>query len=556
MRIRVLACLLMLVAVGGAQVVDQQVERRAGREPATAKPKTTPEQLERGRQMLQTAEAAAGGMEGGMRAYALLQIARAYQPQNKKKALELLNDALAATRALDDDDLQVRQRLQEEILQAIVPLAPQRADDLLSQVDPDARGKVLVALLNYYRKNNEMDRALEVIYRIAAEGEAPYDAVGQVMHALPAERDSDAQQLFATALMSFRDHPQRRRLRLGDGDFASLVVRNWKRLPKETVLDAVHEILKQARQSQDGRSTTHPASISLASPSGAVAFNSIYEFRLFQMLPVLRQLDSSEADKLLKEYQDVQTLLGKYPDGMDSVSPPDRGDRGDQGRTSFMVNDGGGSEGRSGSGISGGPGGAPPTALLMQQSARIVADAEKHPQDALANASALSDARVRAETLMGIARALLQKNSSVAKQALEKVSDNVGDLPLQEQIMTVSNSARLYLILEETASARKVIEKGLSFADKAYKQDTNADDPNKALKAYWPSAEAYRSMLSLAARISPAWAMRLANEIPDPDMKAMAQIALAEAWLDVPPGQRTVMSTTKSGSMTMVSRED
>ena len=166
MRLRLFVAALMLCGVCGAQVVmEQQMQMsRVGQGNEPAKPKPTPEQMRRGRQMLETAEASAYGMEGGMRAYALLQVAAGYTTTDKKKALELLDNALAATKGMDDDQAQTRNRLQEQILQAIVPLKPEKADELLNQVDPSARGRVLTSLLSYYQKNNDWDRAIEVVF--------------------------------------------------------------------------------------------------------------------------------------------------------------------------------------------------------------------------------------------------------------------------------------------------------------------------------------------------------------------------------------------------------
>ena len=317
-----LAVLAAATLCYGQQQMQMEVGMRPGSsrdaEPAN---KATPEQLERGRQMLQLAETQAAGLEGGMRSYALMQVARAYQPTDKKKALALLEDALAATRAIDDDKLNTRFQLQKQILQEMVPLAPQRVDELLTQVEPQARASVLSSLLRYYEQQKELGHAVEVLYRIAQESEMPYGAALRVMQALPPERAADAQQLFAVSLASFQDH-KRSRACMGECDFVPLILRFWYRLPKETVLDAIHAVLKDARErGQKG-------SISMASDQGAVAFNSQYEFRLFQVLPVLRQLDESEARKLLEEYQQVQTLLAKYPQGTDSLQPPDAGEGG------------------------------------------------------------------------------------------------------------------------------------------------------------------------------------------------------------------------------------
>jgi hypothetical protein len=567
MRLRVFAAMLLLCGVGGAQVVvDQQVQvGRAGQGDEPAKPKPTPEQLQRGRQMLETAEASANGMEGGMRAYALLQVAAGYASTDKKKALELLDNALAATKGMDDDQSQTRNRLQEQILQAIVPLKPGKADELLNQVDPSARGRVLTSLLSYYQKNNDWDRAIEVVYRIAPEQEVPYDAVTKIMAGLPEERAGDRQQLFSTALTSFKNHPPAQRGRsftFGGGDFSSLILTSWKKLPREIVLDAIHAVLDRTKEQANASSGgAQPMSVSMMSASGGVQFNSMYEFRLFQLLPVLKQLDPSEAEKLVKESQAVQATQDKFPEGTNSVAPQTAGgSAGDRGGTQ------GGSPPGMGSSMSmsvggpppagsrgGGPGGVSP--MVMQQVMNIVQDSAKHPEDALANAAVIPDKSSRVQAYMGIAQVNAKSNPSVTKQALAKVTDGLGDLELMQQVSTVSSAAKMYLDLDDTATAKKLIEKGIGIAEKAYKQDTNADDPNKALKAYWPSAEAYRGMLRLAAKISAPWAMELLKDISDPEMKGMGQIALAQSWLDLPAGQITIMSSNKDGNSMQVTRD-
>ena len=552
MRLQVVLAGLALSGMCAAQQVmmEQQVQMgRSGNEPA--KRKVTPEELQRGRQMLETAEASANGMEGGMRAYALLQVANAYVTTDKKKALELLNNALSASKAIEDE--QTRNRLQEQILTAMVPLKPDKADELLDQVEPSARGRVLNSLLSYYQKNNDLDRAIQVIYRIAAEQEVPYDAVNKIIATLPEERAGDRAQLFSTALTSFKNHPPqqgRRTFAVGGGDFSSLILTSWKMMPRETVLDAIHAVLEQTKQqAQNSSGGPQPMAISMMSGSGGVQFNSMYEFRLFQLLPVLKQLDASEAEKLVKESQAVQGMLDKYPDGMNSISPPNASANAGGGPSNAM------SMGFSSSGGGGGRGPGGPNPMLMQQVLKIIQDAAKHPEDALANAEAIQDKNLRGQAYMGIAQVNAKTKPSVTKQALEKVMDGIAEADISQQAMVVSSVARLYMEIEETGSAKKVIEKGMGIAEKAYKVDTNADDPNKALKAYWPSAEAYRSMLRLAARISPTWAMELLKDISDPEMKGIGQIALAQSWLDISSGPRTIISSNKNGTSMSVSRD-
>ena len=563
MRVRLIAATLLLGGMCAAQVVmDQQVQMsRTGPAEEPNKPKPTPEQIQRGQQMLQTAEASAQGMEGGMRAYALLQVANAYARTDKKKAMQLLDDALAATKGMEDDGTQTKNRLQEQILQAIVPLAPGKADELLNEVEPSARGRVLNSLLSYYQKSNDWDRAIEVVYRIAPEQEVPYDAVAKIMTALPEERSGDRQQLFSTALTSFKNHPpaQRGRVSFGGGDFSSLIMSQWKKVGKETALDAIHAVLDQTKQqAKESSGGPQPMAIAMSSANGGVQFNSMYEFRLFQMLPVLKQLDSSEADKLVKESQAVQSMMEKYPDGMNSIAPPQNSNnRGPNAPMSNMMSMSVGGPGP-GSG-SGSGSGARPSGMMnpmaMQQMSKIMQDASKHPADALANAAALPDMQMRAQAYMGIAQINAKTNASATKQALEKAIDALPELDVSQQVMMVSNIAKLYLEIDDSGSAKKVIEKGMGIAEKAYKQDTNADDPNKALKAYWPSADAFRGLLRIAGKISAPWAMELLKDISDPEMKGMGQMALAQSWLDLPEGQRTVISSNKNGTSMQMTRD-
>jgi tetratricopeptide (TPR) repeat protein len=346
--------------------------------------------------------------------------------------------------------------------------------------------------------------------------------------------------IFNVSLVSYRNNEHTSEM-LGGNDFADMITRFWRKVPKETVLEAIAEELKQAKSQVERNSGLN---ISMASSKGAVAFNSIYEYRLFQLLPVLKELDESGAKKMVEDYQQVQTLLAKYPQGTSSLNPSDDPNGSQIGTMS--VTDGRGPQG------GGNRGPRVPSAFEMQQMSKIVSDAAEHPQDALANVPSIARPELRARAFDAIARNTWKKNSGVAHQALEKLLDLVPQLDLNQQLFNLASVADTYLAMGDDEAAKKTVEKGLKVADKAYEQDSNADDPNKALKAYWPSTAAYRSFLRVAARISPAWATKVANEISDPEMKVVLQIALAEAWLDIPAGSTTIMTSTKKGSRMMM----
>ncbi len=539
---RVAMVVLLLLAVAGAQ--EQRTMEVSAGTPGPARAATpkqmTPEQMKRGRAWMELAEAQAKGLEGGMRAYALLQVAKSLAPAQKPHTLELLEDALGASKSIEDDGMGTRTRLQQQILQAMVPLEPGRADELLAQLDPAGRESVLRALLSYYRESKQTEHAMEMVYRISAEKEFPYGAGAELMRELPAEKQGELQQMFVMALGSYREH-KHPGVTIGSGDFAAMISGFYKQLSPDLVKEAIFEVLKQAETPPE-EGQRQPQQISIASAQGSVAMGSMYEYRLFQLLPALRAVDAAEAERLLKKNREVAGMLEKYPKGAEQLQEP-RGGGGRPGRSGGMVM------------VGAGPGGGMPgmDREQMELMQKIVADAGNDAWKAIALAETnLSSPGLKVQALLGIARASWKKTSAAsgplaAKSALKKMMEVLPQVELEQQILPPQTAAAMYLEMGEAGEARKTIEKALESAAKLYKQDTDADDPNKALKAYWPSAAAYVGLLRVAAGMAPDWALEQLKEAPDDDLRALAQIAMASALLGQPRGQVTIVSEKKDG---------
>lgn len=540
-EVNTLKRLLVLLAAGclasvalaqtGVHVVGPTVKAESGR--------PNPERQKYGAQLLQIAEADAGGLQGGMRAWALWQVARGYERTDKAKAIELLGDALTATRGMDQGRLNPRAMLQEQILKTLAPLAPQQVDEALPTVDPQARKAVLRQMLSYYQQQKQPERVIELLYRIANESEMPYDAAAEAMAAMKPEQRGELLQLFTTCFTSYRDHAGPDRMVQMGGGFPEMVARFWQRLPANLVRQAIDEVLKQTdpANAKDAK----PAQFSMASDKGTVAFGSAYEYHLFQFLPILKEVDSSAAEQYLKKYREVATMLEKYPQGARSLySPDDPSAQKQASRATYSV------------------GGAPgenmtPFMLDMQKVQKLTADAEAgHAQDALANVPTISSAQLRGAAYHNIARAVMKKQPSVAREAIEKMLDTGEKLGPDMQLMAARAAADVYVILGDNDSAKKQIERGISLANTVYKQESNADDPNLALKAYWTATDSYRALLRQAGKVDPGWALTLLKEIFDPEVKVAAEITLAGTWLDVPMGQSVVMTITKKNSGVMI----
>src|SRR5215470_13408257 len=160
-----------------------------------------------------------------------------------------------------------------------------------------------------------------------------------------------------------------------------------------------------------------------------MAFTNERDYRVFELLPILTELDPDEADKLLKSSQQAQFHLKEFPNGVQSVDPsigdsaPKEGESPRQVWISTPELD------RAVSNES--------DQVLNAASARvreIVRMAEDNPRQAIAAAASLPETVgspewsfqfPRTEAYLGIARALMKKNPSVASDALEQMAGSV-----------------------------------------------------------------------------------------------------------------------------------
>jgi hypothetical protein len=535
-----LASLLALQATVPGPVVRPKTARAEA--PQAAKnSESGPKQ--RGRQLLETAEAESAGIaEPGMRGYALLQLARVYGTFDRQKAMPLLTAAFSSVSLLDDDS-NAKPRLQQQILEAMAPMDPQFVDEMLPQVSADARQATLQALLAYYTKNNRVDRALEVIDRISADGAFPFTAATKLMESLPAESSAQRQRLFLAALESFRAEKTPEGYAGPEGDFGEMLVRQSQMLPAAIVREAIDELLRKAESSDTGS-----MEMAMVGQSGSLSFNSRYEWRLFQLLPILRQIDESAAEAMLKKNANIQAHFQRYPQGMDSFQPADQAS---VTGTVLVTRDSSGPR-------TSAPPPLPPRATQMlqriSQMNNVLRDVREHPQNALTQALALPDDSTRLQTLMLVARATQKNKTTVCKSALDKVIDQVDRLELQEQVNLLVDAGRLYLATGENDGVKTVMQRGAAVAEQMYKADTNPDDPNQSSKAYWPSTNAWTNFVRLGAEVSPDVAIKLVNDIPDEEIRPAVRTALAAAWLGAPSGTNLIMRETKSGKHTLTGR--
>jgi tetratricopeptide (TPR) repeat protein len=536
-------------AIGTAQDIQmQQVQRRASADaPAKPKPLTKEEQL-RVKQLLESAEAGAAGLDAASKVVSYAELAHAYQLNDKKKAVELLELALPACRDIQLESAdkrlndQIKHQLQMRIVRDFANLAPERLDQLIEQLVPEMRSLAIEPMIQYYGKANRLDRAMEVVMQAAQEDEMPYGPAANLMSLLGRNRSDEVRSLFVSSLASYQNHDHSAGFR-SRSDFPDMITKVQDQLPPGLLRQAVDEVLAQAKKIDEQQGGFN---VSVASSKGAASFQSAYDYRLFQLLTTLRKIDPERAEKLVKESQDVSTLSAKYPEGMNTFSGTDGQPGGGMTMSVGM--------GKPPASRPGGPAG--PSALERQQMAQISEDAAKHPQDAIANAARLSPS-IAVDAYIQIAHVAQKDNPSASSAALEKASQLIDGVPLTQQMVNMQAISSTYLKLGEIEKAKSSLEQSLSVAKRLYEKDIDADDPNQAPTAYWASTNGYRSVLGNAVKVDPAWAMNLLKQIPDDSIRVFNQIAMANAMAGSPSQGFQIISAFKDGGTQMMfSRED
>ncbi|HUO59210.1 MAG TPA: hypothetical protein VMU24_00990 [Candidatus Acidoferrales bacterium] len=495
--------------------------------------------------LLKRTEQLVSGMhEPASRTLATVQLARAWQAFDRPHAVDLLQQAVQTASRIQVDGTfseGMKRNTVQKAIQALVAVAPERADALLPELDPKVRARAMEGLLEYYREHKMVEHAVELVRGISAESEMPYSLAAKVADLLPREDDGQVRALFSDALTSYQEHDDDRYFNPG---FPEMIVAVHERLAPSQVLDAIDEVLSKAKSMDEKSGDT--VRVGLSSAKGAVDLNSRYDYRLFQLLPVLRQLDAGKAERLEKEDRTVKPLLAQYPKGPNSLSD---GSKGSGYSMSFVYSDAHGSSGSHNDLDS-------PNIAEQQLQQRISADAAEHPQQALANVPLLSQPASRAQTYLQIAQLHWKNNASVSRSALTQLLQIIADVPADHQWNLCRKAAKLYMQMGDEPSARRLVEKGMTLASALYKVDTDADSPNTAPEISWPSANAWRSMLGLAATISPTWANDLLKEIDDEDMRALAFLSLAQTRLGVSSSSIEVSVFHKTTSTMYTYTED
>lgn len=497
--------------------------------PAAAKPDKKPHPKLTAKQqqavsILQAVESDLGRFSPEMQADLLQEMARAYKDLDRAKQVALLKQAFEASANMPDGDARTEQ--QNSIVRDLDNAEPSALADLRNSPDPKVRETVLRLLIKDDIDRGKLPAAVSLLTQWDPSLAYPYEEAKRAIASLSAQQAGERSSVFASAIATFRTSDEEID---PTNKITDLITGSYSLLPPAMVVDAVDAVLNKARKQEESQQDQQ-VSLTIGGKNGQANFSNMYDYELFQLLPVLDKLDPAKAEALRRDDANVAALTRKYPNGTSSLNPGTSG-------MSMMMNVGG----------KDGPPPAPDPGMMqqMQTAETIMASAEKDPASAIASAQNLDNSAKfeyafstsRTRVLDKIATESVRKKDYVtAHTAIQALVSAIQDLPPLIQAHYMARIAALYAEMGDPQTAQQYVSKGMKAADGAYQKDAFADPPNDASKALWPSTAAWKGLLIVSARIDAGHAVRESASLPDPEIEAVANVAIASVLLDQEPG--------------------
>lgn len=499
----------------------------------------SPPQPKVGLLLLDLVQSEAAGLQPDSRAFVLWQASYGYRNIDPEKADMLLRDAFRVTLSLPGSPFQAihgeaelngtKYWLQKQILQEMIKQSAQteELEQFLASAEPEVRQMLSTNLFRHFVEKKAFGRARDLLNQMADENSRfPYRAATELMDALPRERAEDRVAIFSQALDSYKQHSDE--LYPSFYDLATLVLRFWSDLPSSIVLDAVNQILDRAKAADERQQGIR---VGLAATRGDAYFSSVYQFRLYELIPVLQQLNEALAKNLLDQNSEVEMALAHYPKGLASMGPlaesnTQSGRRGVRGILSIGATD---------------PARVPAEDAhyeIARRQEQIRSEAEKEPERALSDAKGLPLNSLleptyspRAATLTSVAWIAATSNPAVSRAALGELRKAVENMPARSQAQMLEKLPDIYLRLGDEDEALNSLDDLVEIAVKLYSDDSDLDDPNQAFKGMWPSVNLWRHCVELATKLAPSLAAAIIEGIPDDEIKTFEIVSLANLLL-------------------------
>jgi hypothetical protein len=241
-----------------------------------------------------------------VRAAALLRVARVETAVNPSAARDTFDRGLDAIRHLSGLD-------GEFLLEQAALIAAAVAPDLLSGTPRLVAPHLLEdALLKVMLDHGHLLQAVSRLMHHEDDAEFPFFMMRQVMRRAG---DADVRiALLRRAIEAWRNAPPYDPMRPPDDGFIQLFQSEWKQLPPAEARTVVREIVRIALEQPE-----QPMTASYGDGDGAVEMTSWRAHVFFQVLHILRHLDTELADSLIAGHTQLADAARRFPKGVESI---------------------------------------------------------------------------------------------------------------------------------------------------------------------------------------------------------------------------------------------
>ncbi|HUS19320.1 MAG TPA: hypothetical protein VMZ25_06695 [Terriglobales bacterium] len=467
--------------------------------------------------ILSASEAEIGRSNPDIRGYLCVQSANVYKG-NRQARTKKLQECMTLSFSLEDTG--IRTYVQLQALDGIFSADRDLLQGYIEQTEAPVKKLYYSRSVQEAVSRRRHEQAIELLEKCSALTDFPYRAAVSVLMSLPKENRSEKLRVFSAALRSYQLEPPQTDPRAED--LATLVIRFWKDLPPSIVIDAINELFEHAKQDLKNQVQT---SLTISTGSGIAEFKSGLQYRYFQLVPILKKLDSSLPDVILRDNPKLAAALGEYPNGLQSLEPTYRDTPLEPTETprfaiTYQLHN------------------ANPIVLSLADRSRrnaegLVSLAKSDPSAALAGIMALADPEttrsyksIRADALVRLAQENFVVRPLITTQAIDSLKKLALELPDISKAYYLLKMADVYIKNGELGNGGELLGEAHSQIGKIYEVDVSPTRPNKAFKMEWPSTTLYRHTLILMSKVSVSRAQSFLSTIQDREIRAAAGISL------------------------------
>ena len=527
------------------------------------------------KQILVHAEIASAASDPTNRALVLYRTAGGWLALDSSHSIRLYRDSFSAAR---ESTVAIRERLEDAILNELLPLSPSDVLDLLPKAESATKNRYFSLVIVYWLLQGDYPKAVGAFESAIGNGilpdEYPDEGTSHLLATLPTRSSAERTRVFSEVIRYCQGNPSPARP-TGQpcGSLVSLVARFYAQMPPTLVREAVHTVLALAEQ-QDHQ---HPVGGSFG---GAMQFHSNYDYQLFAVAHALQAVDQDQAAALFAQHPEAAEALKRFPEGPYDLSrnlaiipnhqkPMELRLWSNAGDALNLLPQDIGLEftvprpflpGVTGTGFPSYDQRGPEAPVLdqlktcpadtpqrLEQLALTVPIVRQVPMSCSGGGCSHMNTFPRPDLFQFLATVCINFGGpAAARGLLHSQIALIKQMPEDDRADYLVGTADLYLRLGDRDAAADVSQEGFKLARAMYEHELTSDYLEKFAKGFWNSAEIYRQMITLGVNASLDGTRKAVDEIPDANLREIEQVMIARALLGVPI-RRQIIANPRAG---------